>query len=108
MDSKVKIGTSIGDLELSDAERITFHGTFRMLEDQTTCKLGTPTQDGSNFSDGIKKKELSSTSKIIEFLMLLVAKMKRLLTFKSGRRMDLKLNLGNLLMQVMLKSKLKV
>jgi hypothetical protein len=74
-----------------------------MQADQTICKLGTPTQDGSSSLDGMKLKELSPTSKITESLMFLVAKMKKLETFKFGRRMDQKPNLGSLFTLLMLR-----
>ena len=78
-----------------------------MLVDLQTCKPTTPTQNGSNSSSGTVRTA-STMFRTIKFSMLLEAKIKKLLMFKFGKRMALRLSLGNSLMLRMLKrSKLR-
>jgi len=63
------------------------HGISILLEEAQTCKLGTLTQDGGNFSDGAMSSQCSSMSRTARFLMFLEAEMKKVAMFKSGERM---------------------
>lgn len=51
MEEILSCGTSINNPRLSEQDIIVNHGILRMLEEQTKCKFGVPTQDGSRFSD---------------------------------------------------------
>jgi hypothetical protein len=102
MDSHLRNGTSINKAGLSRTKRTTCLGISRMLEKQPICKPGTPTQDGSNSSNGTRMMESSTMSKTSESSMLLEVLMLKLQTFKFGRRMDQRPNLGSLLMLRML------
>ena len=73
-----------------------------MLEKQPICKPGTPTQDGSNSSNGTRMKETSTMSKTSESSMLLEVMILKLQMFKFGRRMAQRPNLGNLSTLMML------
>ena len=75
-----------------------------MLVDLQTCKPTTPTQAGSNSSNGTVRTA-STMFRTRRFLMLLEVKTKKPPTFKFGRRTALRPNHGSLPMKVIWRSK---
>jgi len=104
MEENLRNGTSIKRAEPLGlcTERIGL-GTFKELENQATCKLITPTQNGSSYSS-LMDQTLSSISTTIRFLMLLEEEMKKATMFKSGEETSQRLNNGNSSMLTKLKS----
>jgi hypothetical protein len=79
-----KTGTSINHQEQLEADRTTDPLTSRMLEDQTTCKPGTPTVDGSSSSDlRVNTSSISRTRKHSMYLEVETLKDKMLLFGRS-------------------------
>jgi len=76
-------------------------GTSKVLEDPKTCKLITPTLDGSNFSDS--KMIALLTLRTTRFLMLLEEEMLKETMSKYGRRMAQRLRNGLFCMKIRLK-----
>lgn len=104
MEENLRNGTSIKRVEPLGlcTERIGL-GTFKELEDQATCKLITPTQNGSSYSS-LTDQTLSSISTTIRYLMLLEEEMKKATMFKSGEETSQRLSNGNSSMLTKLKS----
>jgi hypothetical protein len=75
-------------------------GTSKMLVDLQTCRFTTPTLDGSNSSDGMKKKEPSTMFTTKRYLMLQEVETKKVTTFRSSNQMVLQLRNGNLFTQI--------
>jgi hypothetical protein len=108
MDYHHKNGSSTKRLELSDLrEPKATHGQFKAVETVLISKQVVQTQNGINFSSGTREKETSSMLRTRKFSMLLEEKMKKLPTFKFGRRTALKPNLGNLSIRVISRSRPK-
>jgi len=66
-----------------------------MLEDLPICKPGTPTLDGSNSSDGMKKRDNSTMFTTIRLLMSMEEEMKKVTMFKYTRQMEVQPKNGN-------------
>jgi hypothetical protein len=104
MEENLRNGTSIKRQEPLSLciERIGL-GTFKETEGQATCKLITPTQNGSSYSS-LTDQTHSSVSTTIKFLMLLEGKTKKATMFKSGEETSQRLSNGNSSMLTKLKN----
>jgi len=86
MDAELKCGSMISiPKPLRTSKTRAGLGTSLVLEDPTTCMLITPTLNGGSCSN--QKESSLSILKTERFLMLLEEKMKKVTTFKSGRKM---------------------
>jgi hypothetical protein len=80
MEGRLRSGTSIKHLRLSEQDTTINHGISRVLEEPTTCKSGALTLDGSKYSS--TRITNSSTGKTVRYLMSQEPRMRKDKLFK--------------------------